>query len=76
MLQAYCSKLEHRVVERFDAAVEAGDEEEQGQCVRIMIQCDKERTIAQVGTPHTLHTNHCNHLDAQTQCTHTFHTST
>jgi len=48
MLQAYCSQLEHRVIERFDAAVEAGDEREQAECVRIMIQCDKERTIAQV----------------------------
>jgi hypothetical protein len=29
ILQAYCSQLEHRVVERFDAAVETGDETEQ-----------------------------------------------
>ncbi|KAI8464865.1 MAG: exocyst complex component Sec10-domain-containing protein [Monoraphidium minutum] len=47
MLETYCSQLEHRVIERFDAAVDAGDEEEQAECVRIMIQCDKERSIAQ-----------------------------
>jgi hypothetical protein len=29
MLESYCSQLEHRVVERFDAAVEAADEDEQ-----------------------------------------------
>lgn len=97
MLESYCSQLEHRVIERFDAAVEAGDEAEQvgsaaaaalwlrmrrpgiaahqgsgrdpgaaaackvapqkfvvaappsqAECVRIMIQCDKEKAIAQV----------------------------
>jgi hypothetical protein len=49
VLTAYTSQLENRVVARFDAAASDGDEAGQAECVRIMIQCGKERAIAQVG---------------------------
>jgi hypothetical protein len=49
VLEAYCNWLENRVVARFDAAVAEGNLRLQAQSVAIMIELDKERSIAQVG---------------------------
>jgi hypothetical protein len=49
VLEAYCNWLENRVVARFDAAVAEGNLRLQAQSVSIMIELDKERSIAQVG---------------------------
>jgi hypothetical protein len=48
VLEAYCNWLENRVVARFDAAVAEGNLKLQAQSVSIMIELDKERSIAQV----------------------------
>jgi hypothetical protein len=50
VLEAYCNWLENRVVARFDAAVAEGNLRLQAQSVSIMIELDKERSIAQVRT--------------------------
>jgi NifU-like protein involved in Fe-S cluster formation len=48
VLEAYCNWLENRVVARFDAAVAEANLRLQAQSVSIMIELDKERSIAQV----------------------------
>ncbi|WIA33366.1 hypothetical protein OEZ86_006503 [Tetradesmus obliquus] len=47
VLEAYCNWLENRVVARFDAAVAECNLRLQAQSVAIMIELDKERSIAQ-----------------------------
>ena len=46
-LERYCNYLENRVVARFDQAVAEKNIAVQAECVRIMGQFDRERTIAQ-----------------------------
>eukprot|EP00879_Flechtneria_rotunda_P021220 GHRR01022353.1.p1 GENE.GHRR01022353.1~~GHRR01022353.1.p1 ORF type:complete len:769 (+),score=323.78 GHRR01022353.1:155-2461(+) len=47
VLETYCNWLENRVVGRFDAAVADGDMLLQAQSVAIMIELEKEQSIAQ-----------------------------
>lgn len=48
VLETYCNWLENRVVSRFDQAVAEANAPVLAECVRIMSEFDRQKTIAQV----------------------------